>query len=135
MTIVELSAPGNLSPSHGCHSRIKKIQIFNRDALNVIERLDDPKTFFYLDPPYPETDQGPYGGYTNQDFKNLVELLKNIEGKFILSFYKKEWMEFPNLWYKFKIKTRTRVNQKGHNQSSNLSKAERYEYIVKNFSD
>ncbi len=38
-------------------------------------------------PPYHNANQGHYKGYTEQDFVNLLEKLKNIKGKFLLSSY------------------------------------------------
>ena len=38
------------------HTRLKRVLLFNRDALEVIRQQDGPKTLFYLDPTYlPET--------------------------------------------------------------------------------
>ena len=101
------------------------IQIFNRDALHIIESLDSPQSFFYLDPPYPEADQGPYIGYSNNDFNNLTNKLKNIKGHFLLSCYKKEWMDFSNTWKVYKLKTRVTASK--NNDSI------RYEYLIKNY--
>lgn len=67
--------------------RLQHVQISSRDALQVIEDRDTPDTFFYLDPPYPETNQGHYSGYTFEDLKRLLTDLQNIQGKFALSNY------------------------------------------------
>lgn len=49
--------------------------------------MDSPTTFFYLDPPYVNARQGHYSGYTQEDFDNLINILKSIKGKFLLSSY------------------------------------------------
>jgi len=38
-----------------------------------------------VDPPYINTDMGHYEGYTLDDFRNLLDTLEKIEGKFMLS--------------------------------------------------
>ena len=80
-------------------NRIRKVQLFCRPAQKIIKALDNKNAIFYLDPPYPETEQSGYSHqFTKDDFNKLVEQLKTIEGKFILSCYKKDWMTFPKNW-------------------------------------
>lgn len=67
--------------------RLKTTIIENKDALKLIKDFDSPNTFFYLDPPYPQTHQGHYEGFSMQDFEKLLELLKTVIGKFLLSSY------------------------------------------------
>lgn len=67
--------------------RLSEAHIENRDALEVIRCWDREDSFFYCDPPYPNSDQGFYKGYTLEDFNNLMKLLKTIKGKFIVSCY------------------------------------------------
>ena len=65
--------------------RLQYVQISCCDALDVIRQRDTKETFFYLDPPYINCDQKHYRGYTEEDFRQLLELLTEIERKFILS--------------------------------------------------
>lgn len=65
--------------------RLRFVQISCRDALTVMQQRDSKETFFYLDPPYPGRCQQHYKGYSNEDFEALLAMLKNIDGKFILS--------------------------------------------------
>ena len=67
--------------------RLERTSIFARDALSVIESTDTPTTFHYCDPPYYNADMGHYGGYTEDDFKRLLNTLSKVEGKFLLSSY------------------------------------------------
>lgn len=67
--------------------RLRRGQLECRDAIQVIKRYDSKRTFFYLDPPYFNADQGHYKGYTIENFTELLETLANIKGKFILSSY------------------------------------------------
>jgi DNA adenine methylase len=46
------------------HKRFEGIQIENVDAVELIGRRDTEETFFYLDPPYINTCQSHYDGYT-----------------------------------------------------------------------
>lgn len=79
--------------------RLAFVQIECDDALSVITRYDSPTTFFYCDPPYPNTEQGHYAGYTLNDYKNLIDLLATIKGRFILSNYEQE-VDLPETWKK-----------------------------------
>jgi len=67
--------------------RVELTQIECNDAIRVIESRDTPDTFFYCDPPYFNANMGHYGGYSRQDFTNLLNALANIKGKFLLSSY------------------------------------------------
>lgn len=68
-------------------NRLSEVHISCRDALRVITDRDQANAFFYLDPPYPGSDQGHYKGYKMKDLVDLMELLATIEGKFMLSNY------------------------------------------------
>lgn len=71
--------------------------IENSDFQEVVEKYDSPTTYFYMDPPYWKTENY----YSNHDFdskdhERLAECIKNIKGKFSLSYY-----DFPLLseWF------------------------------------
>lgn len=57
------------------------------DACKVIETYDQKEAFHYVDPPYVDTNQGHYRGYSEQDFDRLLNTLSTIKGKFLLSSY------------------------------------------------
>lgn len=87
--------------------RLRNTVIFNRDAINVIKIYKDAvDAFFYLDPPYPDTDQGHYKGFEIHDFNKMTSILKQIKGKFILSCYIKKGMDFHDDW---KIKQKNTI--------------------------
>lgn len=67
--------------------RLRCVEIFQRDAIDLIKLKDSENTFFYCDPPYVSSDCGHYEGYTKENFKELLETLKTIKGKFLLSSY------------------------------------------------
>lgn len=67
--------------------RMERCEIFNRDAVDLIEMKDGEGTFFYCDPPYVSSDQGGYKGYTKEHFVKLLDTLSKIKGRFLLSSY------------------------------------------------
>jgi DNA adenine methylase len=73
--------------THDLQKRLTRVQIECDDALKIIRLRDRPTTFFYLDPPYFNSNMGHYGGYTEADFRALLETCSKIEGKFLMSSY------------------------------------------------
>ncbi len=83
--------------------KLKGVQIFNQDYLKLIKKLDSKDTFFYLDPPYPETAQKCYKGkFSVSDFDILLKTLSKIKGKFLVSCYKNEALTPTINKYKFR---------------------------------
>lgn len=68
-------------------NRLENVQIECNDALRVIESRDDEKAFHYVDPPYFNSHQGHYSGYTESDYRNLLDLLSRLKGRFLQSSY------------------------------------------------
>jgi DNA adenine methylase len=66
---------------------MRDVQISCRNAITVIDQRDSLDTFFYIDPPYPNSDQGHYRGFKVINLLELCEKLNKITGKFILSNY------------------------------------------------
>ena len=67
--------------------RLEDTQIENNNACKVIFSRDTRETFHYIDPPYIDSNQGHYGGYTEKHYKELLDTLSQIKGKFLLSCY------------------------------------------------
>lgn len=67
--------------------RLQNVQIECTDALRIILSRDSKDSFFYVDPPYYNSDCGHYDGYTKEDFELLLSRLSNCEGRFLLSSY------------------------------------------------
>lgn len=68
--------------------RLKFVIIENLDFRELIKRYDKDDAFFYLDPPYVGTENyyKDIDGFGIKEHEALAELLKNIKGKFLLSY-------------------------------------------------
>jgi DNA adenine methylase len=96
------------------HRRLAKVVIENKDFEKLIRQYDRPVSFFYLDPPYFET-EGYYknvgeDGFTEKDHIRLRDALMSIEGKFLLSYndcaYIRDLYDAPGI----QIEAFTRIN-------------------------
>lgn len=67
--------------------KLQDVQVECADALYIIRSRDTTDSFFYVDPPYYNSDMGHYDGYSIDDFEALLKLLSCINGKFLLSSY------------------------------------------------
>lgn len=67
--------------------RLRTAQIENNDALKVIARCNEKDAFLYADPPYIGSDMGHYEGYTEEEYKKLLDALTKFKGNFLLSSY------------------------------------------------
>lgn len=86
--------------------RIEGVQVENCDAVDLIKRRDSINTVFYCDPPYIDTCQSHYAGFTREHYKTLLDTLSNIKGKFLLSSFPSDILyEYikKNGWYSFEI--------------------------------
>lgn len=67
------------------------VQIEQLDFRELIPKYDDPKTFFYLDPPYVLETRSQTGRYQHEmtlaDHNDLVDLLLGVKGMCLLSSY------------------------------------------------
>lgn len=73
---------------HVWSKRLKGVCIENMDFKKLIQTYDSPQTLFYLDPPYIGTEsyyQTPQGFHIDQHIE-LANILKTIQGKFVLSY-------------------------------------------------
>jgi len=68
--------------------KLRHVEFFSRDALDVIALKNARDTFFYIDPPYIGTESFHYAQYTEDDYKHLLDVLAGIKGKFMLSSFK-----------------------------------------------
>ena len=75
------------------HARMKRVVILpSMNALDVIRTQDGPNTLFYLDPPYLHETRAAKQVYDHEmlrdDHIELLAVLANIQGKFLLSGYR-----------------------------------------------
>ena len=79
------------------HSRLKQVIVLNHDALQVIKQQDGEHTLFYLDPPYLAETRASTGQYDHEmseaEHSQLLAVLSNCKGKFLLSGYPSELYE------------------------------------------
>ncbi len=78
----------NLEKVKAASERLKQVIIEKQDFEKLITRSDTPNTFFYLDPPY-YTKEHLYDREDANTFskhEELATVLKNIKGKFLLSY-------------------------------------------------
>jgi DNA adenine methylase len=80
-------------------NRLKNTTILNEDYKKVIKTYDSPNTFFYLDPPYEESE----GLYKNDvlPIQEVYDIVKNIKGKFLISYNNSK--EAKELFKNYKI--------------------------------
>ncbi|MCL7753085.1 DNA adenine methylase [Polaribacter sp. Z022] len=82
--------------------RLENTQIECNDACKVIKARDSVDTFHYIDPPYFNSCQSFYNGYSEAHFEELLVTLGSIKGKFLLSSYPSEILTKhikKNGWY------------------------------------
>lgn len=76
------------------HERLKRVVIFNEDAVAVIKREDSSDTLYYCDPPYLHETRVVTDAYacemTGEDHERFLITLAGIEGKFLLSGYRND---------------------------------------------
>ena len=105
--------------------KLKGVVILNQSFEKVIKKYDSPKTFFYLDPPYENIGQKDYVHYIEPE--KVFEALKNIKGKFLLSYN-----DSPNireLFKNYKIETIKTI----YEQTQNTEKRIKNELLISNY--
>jgi len=79
--------------------RLRSVEIVKRKAIDVIRTWDSPKTLIYADPPYlhstrEEGSRSVYGcEMTEEDHRELADVLKGCQGKVVLSGYPSDLYE------------------------------------------
>jgi len=74
------------------HARLRRVAILCRDAGDVIQQQDGPKTLFYCDPPYLHDTRAVRKAYahemTEADHRQLLETIDRCAGRVLLSGYR-----------------------------------------------
>jgi len=80
--------------------RLKHTIILNKNYEDVIKKYDSTNTFFYLDPPYENSNR--LYEHSSLPISDVYNILKNIKGKFLLSYNNST--EAKELFKNYKIK-------------------------------
>ena len=96
-------------------SRMANVIVENQDFESLIKHYDRPDSFFYADPPYFSTEDMYAVGFNWSDHVRLRDTLKEIKGKFLLSY--NDCPEIRELYQGFSVFDFSRVH----------SMAQRYE--------
>ena len=110
--------------------RLQNVSIECADACYIIRSRDTENSFFYCDPPYYNANMGHYDGYSLNDYKELLETLSKIKGKFLLSSYPSDVLgEYvaQSSWYTKSFDMRVSVN------ASNAKNQRKIEVLTANY--
>ena len=106
--------------------KLKNTIILKQDYKEVIKKYDDPTALFYLDPPYEIAIKKNYYGYQSGfNMTEMRDILKNIQGKFVLSVDITD--ETTELFEEFNCQI---IN---FNYQTRKNNKEVKEYLIKNF--
>ncbi len=103
--------------------RLDMVDIECNEALKVIQSRDTKGSFFYVDPPYFNSDMGHYGGYTENDFKDLLEVLSKVKGKFLLSSYPSKILnqyKSKNNWFQHSLQKKIAVTKQTNKKKTEV---------------
>lgn len=116
------------------HTRLSRVEIWQRPAIEAIRQLDDSDTLFYCDPPYmleTRSSTGEYGEHemTREDHAELLLCLASVKGKFMLSGYHSDLYDQVAYLYEWNLHEIKIPN----NASSKRSKEIKTECVWTNF--
>lgn len=106
-------------------TRLKKTIILNQDYKTVIKKYDSKDAFIYIDPPY-ENSGDLYGDNSDIDYQELLNILKNVKGKFLLSL--NDSKRIKDIFQEFNIYKIKKVKS-----SDFLGGVERKELLISNY--
>ena len=101
--------------------RMRGVMIDRNDFREIIRTYDGPDTLFYVDPPYIGKEHFYAGGFTEQDHRDLAEMLNQIRGKAIVSYYEHPLLDelYPG-WRKEKIDAIKQVGTTGSRKAEEV---------------
>ncbi len=117
--------------------KLSKVSSFEYlDFAEHIAEYDSPTTLFYLDPPYFSTEKKYYRGdehFGKEGHKKLANILNNIQGKFILSYYNFDELEvfYPKNKFRWEHKSFTKASTSITNKNIELKQG--HEVLIMNF--
>lgn len=79
------------------HDRFRTVMIENQDAKDLFLDFDSPKTVFYYDPPFIESDHGCYDNWmTIEQHERILDIIFTLEGFVAVSGYSSElYSKYP----------------------------------------
>ena len=108
---VRIDFPANVERAQ---ARIRSVTIHNKDYRKVLKRYDGPETFFYIDPPYPETFNLFDFGFKEEEF---LKALRGLKAKWIVSYPVERVSVFKGDGYQInRVKRRNQMKGAGGNQ-------------------
>lgn len=108
--------------------RLSSVIIENRDFEDLIRIYDRPDTFFYLDPPYYGSEQYYSVEFCTEDHLRLRDCIKNMKGRFLLSY--NDCTEVRGLYDGYKIEAISRH----HNLLARFNNGEEFnEVLISNY--
>lgn len=112
------SAGGLIERVNKISKRLDKVIIENLSAFNLIPQYDTDNAFFYCDPPYSSGAGYEVVSALNFQHEKLKDILKNIKGRFLLSY--DDSQKIRDLYKDFNIISLKRIN--GINGSNRKNK-------------
>jgi DNA adenine methylase len=103
--------------------RLDGVTIENKDFESLIEQYDNKDSFFYCDPPYYSTERHYTAKFSKADHLRLNARLKELKGKFLLSYNDHEFIR--DLYKSYTVISVERQN--------NLSSGNYKELFIKNY--
>jgi DNA adenine methylase len=108
--------------------KIDKVAVNNKDYKQVIKELDGEDTLFYLDPPYFDKERFyAFNDFGKEEHKKLANILNNIKGKFVLSYYYFDGIE------EFYPKSKFYYFEKEFTKTSSKKREKGVEILITNF--
>ena len=108
-------------------NKLKNVKIFNKDYSLIIKQYDSNETFFFIDPPYENTNKTFYNE-SQFDYEKLAYILKNIKGLFLLTL--NDSKNIRNIFKDFIIK---KINIKSQGWRNNNKHMVRKELFIMNY--
>jgi DNA adenine methylase len=118
-------------------SKLNKVKAFEcLDFAEHIDKYDSTNTLFYCDPPYYSTEFQYYRGSEHfgiEGHQRLADKLKNIKGKFILSYYNFNDLDkfYPKDKFRWETKSFTRASTTISNKT--LEEKQGHEILIMNY--
>jgi DNA adenine methylase len=111
-------------------NRFKHVKIFNSSYEKMFDKFDSVDSFFYVDPPYENTESGV--GYKNIDLEELKNRLLSLRGKWLLSIN-----DSPNIRRMFKQReikiTPILIRARTNTRQNTIGSKDRKELLIRNY--